>query len=369
MNVLILTESLPYPEDSGGKIVSFRLLEHLAKDHSIFLCTFVYQKDKKYIQKLCNILGLKQIYTIEHFLIFSNNFKLEKPAMLNSILNSNPYNVTKFFSKKMKEIVHKLLKKHKFDSIWIDHINMHQYLPPNYNGQTNLVVHNIETVLYFRHALYAHKWRWKIFFAIEFIKFFFYERIYFKRFSTIYTLSQTDADYAKRLFSPPSDKNKLERQIKLLSYKFFIPKIKHVQRNNSKNVILFVGNIVWYPNYQGILWFITRIFPQIFAKMPLCQLVVVGDVPDHLRNETYKNVTFTGHVKNIQSYYEEASVFIVPLFIGSGIRIKILEALSYKIPVVSTSTGCEGIPQSLKRKIIIANSPEEFKSEILKILK
>lgn len=369
MNILFVTETLPYPQDSGGNIVTFNLLRKLAEQHSVYFCSFVYQKDKKYIKKLGKVLQLKKICTVPHFLTFTNNFKIEKPAMLHSILNPLPYGVTKFKDERMEKKILTLIQKLQFQSIWIDHVNMSQYIPLNFKREIHLCAHNIETLLYFRHALHAHKWRWKLFFALECVKYFFYERIYFTLFSTIHTLSMKDADYSKRLFFSYSGKKNLERRIKLISYKLFLPKKKPVQQNNNKNAILFVGNMVWYPNYQGIIWFITKVFPLILKEIPSCRLIVVGEAPDHLQKEKYKNVTITGYVETVTKYYQNANVFIVPLFIGSGIRIKILEALSYKIPVVSTSTGSEGISNSLKRKIQIANSPEEFKLEILNLLK
>lgn len=368
MNILFITETLPYPQDSGGKIVSFKLLQRLARQHSIFLFTFIYQKDKKYVQKLKQILRLKHIYAIPHFLIFSNNFKLEKPAMLRSLFSANPYNVNKFYSPELKESITKILTREKIDAIWVDHVNMSQYVPPDYQRKVNLVAHNLETILYLRHALYAHKWRWKVFFAVECIKFFFYERSALQKFSTIYTLSKTDIQYIKFLLQFCLDRKRIERRLKVLPNRYFLPKVKRKLVHRGENTILFIGNMVWYPNYQGILWFISEVFPLVLKENPLARLVIVGEAPDHLLKSSYQNITFTGHVKKLQSYYEQTRVFIVPLFIGSGIRIKILEALSYQIPVVSTTTGSEGIPLSLKKKIHLANTPTEFMNEILKIL-
>ena len=144
-----------------------------------------------------------------------------------------------------------------------------------------------------------------------------------------------------------------------------------INQDNPKS-ILFCGSLDYQPNYEGLLWFYENCWLKVLKQMPELVLTVIGSgIVDnsliHLQKDN--TVNFAGRVDSVWRYYNQAAIVIVPLLSGSGIRIKILEAMSMGVPVVSTKKGAEGINYSDKENICIADDPEEFVSIMMNLLR
>jgi glycosyltransferase involved in cell wall biosynthesis len=123
----------------------------------------------------------------------------------------------------------------------------------------------------------------------------------------------------------------------------------------------------WRPNVDGMLYFLDEIWPLVLEKFPDAALTIVGRRPMPILKERVKNfssVKLTGTVDDVRPYIEKADVYIVPLRIGGGSRLKILEALSMKKPIVSTSIGAEGLKVANGENILLADSPVDFSNVI-----
>lgn len=152
--------------------------------------------------------------------------------------------------------------------------------------------------------------------------------------------------------------------------------IHPILRNENKGevkpkYILFCGSLNYEPNVEGLIWFYKNCWPSIqFAFTTLKFLVLgSGSVPSvliELKNDS--SVIFTGSVPFVQPYYDMATVAIAPLLSGSGTRLKILEAMSFGLPIVSTSKGAEGIKYTNNKNIVIADDANVFSNEILSML-
>jgi glycosyltransferase involved in cell wall biosynthesis len=127
----------------------------------------------------------------------------------------------------------------------------------------------------------------------------------------------------------------------------------------------------WYPNEDGILFFIDAILPHIRRKVPGVRLIVVGRNPTHRLREIAERsrIEVTGTVDDVRPYIAEAAVYVVPLRVGGGTRLKIFEALAMGKAVVSTSVGAEGLPLIPGEHYIPADEPTEFAYAILALLK
>lgn len=137
------------------------------------------------------------------------------------------------------------------------------------------------------------------------------------------------------------------------------------------NEILFCGNLDYFPNEEGLMWFYKKIFPLIKAKMPTIKLSIVGTSK---LNKNYKilssdpSILFEGIVSDVRPFYHRASICIAPLLTGSGTRLKILEALSFGNPIVSTTTAVEGINVFADVHIYLADHANDFVVKILQLL-
>jgi len=142
-------------------------------------------------------------------------------------------------------------------------------------------------------------------------------------------------------------------------------------RNPNLNRITFIGSMDWFPNEDAVLYFLESIWPKIKDEHPSAELYIVGRNPSLKiqRLTRQSRITVTGFVNSVQPYLQETAVFVVPLRIGSGMRIKILEALSQGIPTVTTSIGMEGIEAVNGRDLIVADNSDSFAQSVIQILK
>src|SRR5690606_19941403 len=137
------------------------------------------------------------------------------------------------------------------------------------------------------------------------------------------------------------------------------------------DTLVFTGSMDWHPNEDAMLYFIDEILPRIRRVIPTATLAIVGRNPSvRLRSVAEAaGVTVTGTVADIRSWVAEAAVYIGPLPIGGGTRLKIYEALAMGKAVVSTTIGAEGLPLREGQEILRADEPEAFAAQTVRLLR
>ena len=126
----------------------------------------------------------------------------------------------------------------------------------------------------------------------------------------------------------------------------------------------------WPPNVAGVLWFAREVLPLIWARIPRARFVVVGkNPPADIRSLTSDpRIEVTGYVADPLPYLEASDAFVVPLFSGGGMRVKILDAWLWGLPIVSTPIGAEGIDLRDGENILIAGDPRSFADATVRVL-
>jgi len=135
--------------------------------------------------------------------------------------------------------------------------------------------------------------------------------------------------------------------------------------------ILFVGGFVHRPNVDGILWFARSVFPRILRVHPGATLTIVGGGPPESVRELGRSngqIRVTGWVDDVTPFYHSARVVVAPLRFGSGIKTKVLEAMAFGRPVVTTTIGVEGIEISPGENILVQDSPDGFAEAVSLLL-
>lgn len=361
MRILYLTQKLPFPADSGGPIKTLQTLKILSKDHQIFLVCFAPNKqelrNQKYLGSLCS--KVKIIVSNIPF----DHFKNIRPIILKSLYSFNPFIVFRYKNKKFEKAVREILTKERIDAIHVDHLNLASYLPKEKNCLWVLEEHNLESEINWGIVKWERWNKFKFFSLLEGLKVSVYEKRMISKFDYILAISRDDkrkliklgAKKERVFFLPPPFKSKL-----LFTFK------------KKQPVILFIGTLPWWPNKDGLLWFYEKVLPLIKKKVENARFVVIGRGITKEMNKLEQEdpyIKFTGYVKDIKNYLSQASVFVVPLRTGSGIRIKILTALSAGIPVVSTKKGAEGIVSKSSEGVILADEPDDFARVVVRILK
>jgi glycosyltransferase involved in cell wall biosynthesis len=140
-------------------------------------------------------------------------------------------------------------------------------------------------------------------------------------------------------------------------------------KRRDPGTMLFYGTLSYYPNLEGLLFFLREVMPIVRRLYPSARLKIVGArPPEALRRFEARDVTFTGFVEDLRPHLERASVVIAPLRIGGGTRLKVLEAMAMAAPLVSTTLGAEGIAVTHGREVLVADTAEHFAAQVARVL-
>jgi len=131
-----------------------------------------------------------------------------------------------------------------------------------------------------------------------------------------------------------------------------------------------LGTMYWPPNVEGFLWFWEEVWPLVRARVPQARLTCIGkNPPERIRAlDGHSNVDVPGYVEDLAPYLAETAAFVVPLRTAGGMRVKIVDAWCWGLPVVSTTIGAEGIDIQDGENILIADSPEAFASAVVRVM-
>jgi polysaccharide biosynthesis protein PslH len=183
-----------------------------------------------------------------------------------------------------------------------------------------------------------------------------------QRFDAI--ISTTERDY--EVFRKNLDESKLFVISNGVQACFLEP----LKARTDPKTMVFTGLMSYYPNNHGILDFLKNIFPLILNQMPEAKIFIVGKNPSkELLKYASERVVITGYVEDVRPYMARAEVFIIPLHIGGGIRGKALEAMAMKIPIVTTSIGCESIHLKHNDSALFVDQPDEFADAVLQLFR
>ncbi|MEH6648950.1 MAG: glycosyltransferase [Motiliproteus sp.] len=194
----------------------------------------------------------------------------------------------------------------------------------------------------------------------------FFESMLLKKFDTVFCCSTLDK---KKLI----DKYGCDEvKIRVLPNCVPIPSLYNENKQEYGGInILFVGAMQYLPNKDAVIWFTEEIYPKIIARATKSvTLTLVGFDPDkRVRNlGLIPGVTVTGSVESVEPYLHKCDIFVAPIRFGGGTRIKILEAMSYGVPVIATSMGAEGIAAENNREIVLADDAQSISEACLKLI-
>ncbi|MGC8803015.1 MAG: glycosyltransferase family 4 protein, partial [Bacteroidales bacterium] len=135
----------------------------------------------------------------------------------------------------------------------------------------------------------------------------------------------------------------------------------------QQRAIMFLGALDWAPNQEGLIWFVEKVWPRVLAQNPYIIFHIAGrNAPIWMQKKlsTVRNVLFHGEVEKSSEFLAIADIMVVPILSGSGMRVKIIEAMAHGKIVITTTIGAEGIPVVSGEHLLIADSPEMFAQQI-----
>jgi glycosyltransferase involved in cell wall biosynthesis len=264
----------------------------------------------------------------------------------------------------MRQLVDRLVAETQFDVAHADQLNMAQYAARVTGARKILDAHNALWLLYKRlwETMNPGPKKWLLGRDWRLLKS--YEGRICRKFDAVLAVSDEDKTALVEAMGRPSE-------ITVIPIAIDTDDVTLVTRRPGANHILHIGTMYWPPNIDGTLWFIRHVYPLIRAEQPDVTFDIVGARPPQeivSLGGDGTGIHVTGYVQDPTCYLQQARAMIVPLRAGGGMRVKILNALSQGLPVVSTRLGCEGIAVQDGQHILIADTPEDFARATLRLL-
>jgi polysaccharide biosynthesis protein PslH len=349
------------PPDIGGKIRSYSILKELAKTHELTLFTF-YAAHSNDVHSGLNGM-FDQVVNLS-LPIATNRGLGELASFARNIFSSWPHTVAKYCRPEVKARMRELLASQKFDVIICDFVVAAAAIPWEVACPKVIFTHNVEALIWKRHFEVSRNPLWKMASWGEYQKMIRFEKYFLNKSEHVLTVSEAD----KEFFSAFVDSSKMTVISTGVDTEYFRPD----NGNEQPNSLVFTGSMDWMPNEDGVLYFLRSVLPLIRREIPEVSFTIVGRKPsEKLRAAAAAEpgVQVTGTVDDIRQYVREGSVYVVPLRIGSGTRLKIFEAMAMGKAIVSSTLGAEGLPISDGRNISIADGPEQFSSKVCQLLR
>jgi phenylacetate-CoA ligase len=366
--LLVLCHTVPYPPDGGVWIRTYNVLRLLAERFDLTMLCFerVVPRGLEATHNLAQaIQALKQLGAVEVWRIPELHSGPKRVwNHLRSLLRGEVFTYYRHQSPALTQRLRQLLASTAFDLVHVDSLDLYGYLPFLRDLPVVCVHHNVESRL-LRDRAQAERSLWRRVYLTHQARLMErVERHWCPRVALNVAVSEQDAQALARL--APAGKYAVVPNGVDTGY--FV----HAdQPGRSQEGLVFVGSNTWLPNSDALRYFCDEILPRIRQVAGEVPVRWVGSATDAERAwfQDRHGVEVTGYVPDVRSYIARARCYVVPLRIGGGTRLKILDAWSMQAAVVSTSVGCAGLRAGHEDNILIADTPEDFAAAVLRVLR
>jgi glycosyltransferase involved in cell wall biosynthesis len=356
MKILFITPKIPYPAVDGHTKSMWGVIKYLSLlGHKIDLVCYKQNVNpeplKSEIEKFAE-LNVLDVHT-----------KNSLVGALKNMFSPFPYNLYKYKRKELAKFLEDYLQNNKVDIIHVTNSHM-GWVIDIIRKLTKVPVilrqENLELMIMKRFYETQKNPLLKLYAFIQYKKFLEYEPRLCSKFDKCIMMSDED-----------------EKQLKILNpnvKSIVIPlgiekELLSISKGEPQPFsLVHIGSLQWYPNREGLDWFLNDIFPEVLKKYPHAKLYLYGGgVPQnfHLPENIKQNVIVKGFVEDIWKELKDKSLAVIPLRIGSGIRVKIMEMLAVGINIITTSLGKEGLEVEDGKELLVADSPGEFAEKII----
>lgn len=356
MRILQVCLKPPYPKVDGGCMAIAAMTEAmLMEGHSVSLLCMSTHKHPFNTSKIPDgILTGTEMEAVEM------DVRIRPMDAFLNLFSSGSYNITRFYSTAFENRLISIIDNDKFDIVLLESIFCTPYLRvirENTKAKVIVRTHNVEFRIWEQLAQQETGPLRKL-----------YLKFLAKRLSTfeINTLKQVDGIIAI------TEEDSLEFEnmevgcpIRITPIGFDVQNISPVILNTDKVSIYHIGAMDWQPNIDGVTWFLDNVWNRITKEFPEIYCHLAGrNMPKRLLGRSKGNLKISGEVDSIEAFISDKNVAVVPLRSGSGMRVKIVEALTQGKVVITTSIGATGIPFTDGENILIANTPDQFVQKV-----
>ncbi len=356
MKILFVSAYLPYPPDSGGRIRTYHLLKWATAHHQVSLLSFYHHPSElKHVPRLESMCQAVQVVPAPVLKVDPLS-RLMRPFLAPCDI------VMPRRAADMAAALEDRLSTGDFDLVHFDDLGVASYVHLASSLPTVLSKHNLEWVL--KRRTLDHKRgfsRGKALACLEWLALRGYEGRVARLFDRVIVVSEVDRSTLARL-CPVSTISVVPNGVDTA---YFAPR----QGETEKNSLVFTGAMFWLPNVDAALFLCQEILPLVREQAPDVTACIVGhDPPQAVRHLETRGVVVTGYVEDVRPYLARAALYVAPLRLGSGTRLKILEALAMGKAVATTTVGSEGLHLAAGRDVVVADGAAAFAAEIVGLL-
>lgn len=361
MRVLQLMNKVPWPPKDGGAIACLNMTKGFSMlGHDVTVLSMNTSKHHIRIKDMPANLRSKADFRFVEVPASINWLE----ATFNLIFSRLPYNAQRFISDDFSQELAKLLHEKTFDVIQLEGLYLCPYIPVIRKYSKALIAyraHNIEYEIWERTAILSDGLRSKYLRNLSRrIKRF--EESYLNTYDLLVPITDRDGQILDKLGNI-KPKHTSQTGIDFAS---LVPTAKKLEFPS----LFHIGALDWAPNQEGLIWFFDQCWAKIREKCPEVKFYLAGrNAPDWFERKIKRaGVEYLGEINDAYDFINSKAIMVVPLFSGSGMRIKIIEGMSLGKPIVTTDIGTEGIPTTNGENILIANDADQFVEEVVKLV-
>jgi len=361
MRILQLMNKVPWPPKDGGAIACLNMTKGFAMlGHEVTVLSMNTSKHHIDFKDMPADLRSKADFRLVEVPAYINWFE----ATLNLLFSKLPYNAQRFISDDYSFELVKLLTEKNFDVIQLEGLYLCPYIPVIRKNSKALIAyraHNIEYEIWERTASLSEGFRSKYLKNLSRrIKRF--EESYLNKYDVLIPITDRDGQILDSLGNV-KPRHTSQTGIDFAS---LVPTARKLEFPS----LFHIGALDWAPNQEGLIWFFTHCWPKIHTDYPDLKFYLAGrNAPDWFVKVAKRDgVEYLGEINDAYDFINSKAIMVVPLFSGSGMRIKIIEGMSLGKPIVTTDIGTEGISTENGNNILIANTTDEFIEAISRLI-
>jgi polysaccharide biosynthesis protein PslH len=359
VNILQITKKFPWPVKDGEVIGIFNLTQGFAaQGHHVTVLSLNTKKHYFPVDKLPS-----DINKLAKFIAVDIDTTLRPLDALLNLFTDKSYNIERFYSKEFEDKIAETLKGGQFDVILLEGIYLMRYIDViRKNTRTKVLLRpqNVEFVIWERLFETEGNWLKKQYLRLLASRMKKFELQHINMADVVVTVSQTDLDiFAKYGLRLPA---------RAVPTGYVFDTLPEMQAK-EESAVAFIGGMDWMPNREGVEWFINQVWPLVLQQIPDAKFYLAGrNFPDEIKNLLVPGLVVVGEVEDAKEFILSKSISIVPLFAGSGMRVKIVEAMALGRAIISTSVGAESLQYTHGSNILIADDATGFASAVIETL-
>lgn len=352
-NLLYLVHRLPYPPNKGDKVRSYHLLRHLLQRHRVFLGTFIDDPDDEQhlpaLKALCPDLHVERIVP-----------RTAKLKSLTGLLTGEALTLAYYRSAGMQRWVQEMASQHSLQASVVFSSAMAQYAQP-LTPQVPMLVDfvDVDSAKWTQYAP-AHRWPLSMLYRREGQRLLAYEREVAAQARRSYFVTPNET--ALFVSQAPECRDKVQSLSNGVDADFFSPDpLRPSPFPPGEQAVVFTGAMDYWPNIDGVSWFVADMLPRLRAHWPRARFYIVGRSPSaQVQALAGEHVVVTGTVPDVRPYLQHAAAVVAPLRVARGIQNKILEAMAMQQVVITVNSCADAIGATAGQGLLRAETPEEF---------